>query len=71
MQAKALTYRSIERLQQQIQVYGDSAVVSGHAHIDVLIGGVPRLVNLRYLSVWAKQAQGWQTVAFQSTPVPG
>jgi ketosteroid isomerase-like protein len=70
VRAKTVIYRNIDRLQEQIQVYGDTAVVNGSAHIDVLVGGVPRLANLRYLSVWVKEAHGWHTVAFQSTPLP-
>lgn len=69
VKANKLTYRAIERLQEHIQVYGDTAVVTGRAHLEVLIDGVPRQANLRYIAVWVKASQGWQTLAFQATPI--
>jgi ketosteroid isomerase-like protein len=62
-------YRKIERPQESIRVYGDSAVVVGHARID-LGGATPRTLNLRYTDVWVKGPSGWQMVAWQSTPIP-
>ena len=69
--AKRVSYRNIERPQEDIQVYGDTAVVSGRARVDVLVNDVPRVANLRYLSVLVKGAKGWQMVAFQATPISG
>jgi ketosteroid isomerase-like protein len=69
VKAKKLIYRTIERQDEQIQVSGTTAVVTGRASLDVIINGVPRLVNLRYIAVWVKGPNGWQTVAFQATPL--
>jgi ketosteroid isomerase-like protein len=62
-------YQQIERPQEDIRVYGDSAVVAGQARIS-LGGANPRVLNLRYTDVWVKRPQGWQMVAWQSTPLP-
>lgn len=70
VKAKKFTYRKIERPQEQIQLYGDTAVVTGRAHGDLLVDGAPRVANLRYISVWVKGPRGWQTVAFQATSIP-
>ena len=63
-------YRKIERPIENIQVYGETGVVTGHAKMDVIIEGKPKLLNIRYTNVWIKGAKGWQMVAWQSTPIP-
>ncbi|HEY3108291.1 MAG TPA: nuclear transport factor 2 family protein [Chloroflexota bacterium] len=64
------SYRKIERPREEIRLYGDSAVVAGQARIE-LGGANPRVLNLRYLDVWVNGPNGWQMVAWQSTPIPG
>jgi ketosteroid isomerase-like protein len=63
-------YRKIERPIETIQVYGNAAVVTGHAKMEVMADGEPKLLNSRYTNVWIKDAKGWQMVVWQSTPVP-
>src|SRR5215470_1863692 len=53
-------YLKIERPIENIQVYGDTAVVTGHTKMEV--GGAEgktRLLNSRYTDVWIKGAKGW------------
>jgi ketosteroid isomerase-like protein len=69
VRAKTLTYRGIERPEEAVRVYGETAVVSGRARIDVLVGDVPRQAQVRYLAVWTRATHGWQLVAFQATPI--
>ena len=63
-------YQKIERPIEEIQVYGETVVVTGHVKMDVLIDGNSKLLNSRYTKVWIKGAKGWQMVAWQSTPAP-
>jgi len=63
-------YRKIERPTENIQVYGDAAVVTGHAKMEVMVDGKPKLLNGRYTNVWVKGPKGWQMVVWQSTPIP-
>ena len=63
-------YLNIERPIENMQVYGETVVVTGHAKMDVLIEGKRKLLNSRYTNVWIKGAKGWQMVAWQSTPIP-
>jgi len=70
VKAKKWQYRQIDRPTEEIQVHGDTAVVSGHVRIDILVDGKPKILNSRYLDVWVKGAKGWQMVAWQSTPIP-
>jgi hypothetical protein len=44
-----------------VQVYGDSALMTGYQ----LVGGV----RMRSLRVWTKRPTGWRIVAFQATPI--
>ena len=70
VRAKKWQYRKIERPVEEIQVYGDTAVVAGQVRIDILVEGQPKIMNSRYTDVWVKGAKGWQMVAWQSTPIP-
>jgi hypothetical protein len=63
-------YLKIERPIENIQVYGTTVVVTGHAKMDVLIEGNRKLLNSRYTNVWINGSKGWQMVVWQSTPVP-
>jgi ketosteroid isomerase-like protein len=63
-------YRKIERSEEKVRVYGDSALVTGRAAIEVEVDGKPKSLKLRYLNVWVKQAGAWKMVAWQSTSIP-
>jgi ketosteroid isomerase-like protein len=70
MRSKKWVYREIERPIENIQVYGDCAVVTGQVRIQLLSDGKPKTLNSRFTNVWVKGAKGWQMVAWQSTPLP-
>jgi ketosteroid isomerase-like protein len=63
-------YRGIESRGRSHRVLGDVVLVNGAVSIDVLVKGTPKIVNARYLQVWARRQQGWQMVSWQSTPIP-
>jgi ketosteroid isomerase-like protein len=63
-------YQKIERSDEQIRVYGDSAVVTGRAQITLQNASGNRVLNLRYTDVWVKSGAGWQMAAWQSTMIP-
>ena len=64
----ALRYRKIEPQEPDVEIYADTALVADRASLDVWISGARRSVTICYLSVWIKDGNGWQLVAFQSTP---
>jgi len=70
VRSKKWQYRKIERPVEEIQVYGDTAVVTGQVRIDIVVEGQAKNMNSRYTDVWVKGAKGWQMVAWQSTPIP-
>src|SRR5690242_9209220 len=53
-------YRKIERPIENIQVYGDTAVVTGQIRMEAIVEGRPKLLNSRYTNVWIRAAKGWQ-----------
>ena len=64
-------YRNAERAEQKVRVYGDTALVTGRAQMQVELAGQPKSIKLRFLVVWTKTPQGWKFVAWQSTGLPG
>ena len=63
-------YHSVQRSDEKVRVYGDSALVTGRAIIDVTVRGEKKHLDTRFLDVWTKTAQGWKFVAWQSTKLP-
>jgi len=63
-------YRRIDRPEESIQLYGDTAVVTGRVQIDIVIEGQAKKMNSRYTDIWVKGSKGWQMVAWQSTGIP-
>lgn len=65
-------FDSIENEDQQVRVYGDTAVATGttkirsHSKAKGDING-----EQQYTRVWVKRNGRWQSVSFQSTPVEG
>jgi len=70
IRSKKWQYRAVERPIEDIQVHGDCAVVTGQVRIELLSEGKPKKLNSRFTNVWVKGRQGWQMVAWQSTPLP-
>lgn len=64
-------YRRIERSAERVRVYGDTALVTGRATLEVELGGEPKSLRLVYLDVWLRQAGVWKFVAWQSAAIPG
>ena len=71
IRSKKWIYQAVEWPIEDIQVHGDCAVVTGQVRIQLLSGGQPKKLNSRFTNVWVKGRQGWQMVAWQSTPLPG
>ena len=70
IRSKKWIYQAVELPIEDIQVHGDCAVVTGQVRIELLSGGQPKKLNSRFTNVWVKGRQGWQMVAWQSTPLP-
>jgi hypothetical protein len=70
IEARRFDYRGVERFDELIRVYGDTAIVSGRIRIELVSGGTPRQLNSRFVNVWVRQGGTWQMTLWQSTPIP-
>ena len=70
MRSGRVKYKSAKSTEQKVRIYGDTALITGRAHIEAEIGGQPKTLKLLFLNAWTRTPQGWQFVAWQSTPLP-
>lgn len=68
--AGKLDYESIERTEDLIRIYGNTAVFSGRADMKVKAQGKDLALAIRFTAVWVKGEKGWRMVAWQSTRLP-
>ena len=58
-------YRVAERLDTEIRLVGETAVVAGRAKLAVSFKDLPIDLDLRYTAVWIYGDVGWQFEAWQ------
>jgi len=63
-------YSALKSLRRSHRVLGDIVLVDGDLEIHVRVSSADKVVNSRYLQVWARRAGGWKMVSWQSTPIP-
>ena len=63
-------YRDIKISERAIREVAGAMLVTGRITIDILIDGQPKLLQSRFLNVWAEEGGDWRMVAWQSTPIP-
>ena len=64
------SYSALKSLRRAHRVLGDIVLTDGDLQINVRVGGTDKVVNSRYLQVWARRAGGWKMISWQSTPIP-
>ena len=62
-------YQDIDALEQNVRIYGNTAVVNGICMVKVASNGETINSRLRYTSVYVKTGGKWQMVAWQSLKV--
>src|ERR1700712_3690732 len=67
MQSGSTVYTSVVPSDVVAQDLGDSVVLTGVAAISVTSGGKPNSFRVRFTDVYARRANGWQMVTWQST----
>ena len=65
-----LQFKKIEPSDQQVRVYGTTAIINGTAKVAVVSQGQPKDISLRFTDVWVNRGGHWQMVAWQSTKLP-
>ena len=69
MKSGRVKYKKAQCTERKVRLYGDTALITGRAHIEAEIGGEPKTLKLLFLNAWTKTPQGWKFVAWQSTPL--
>ena len=65
----ATQFDSINREDEEIRVFGNTAVVTGRVVLKVIYSGKESSGPYRFINVWVKMQQRWQIVANQITPI--
>ena len=65
-----LRYKSFRPEEPKLRVYGDTAVATGLASVEVNNHGQELSMKLRYTDVWVNRGGQWRMVAWQSTRLP-
>lgn len=71
MKSGKVKYESIDPIDKEVLVHGNSAVYLGHARLKATRDGQEIGGEYRGMWVWAKQGGQWKLVANQSTKVGG
>ena len=63
-------YSSLTSLRRSYRVLGDVVLADGDLRIGVRVADADKVINSRYLQAWARRANGWKMISWQSTPIP-
>ena len=66
LQDRVAVYLKIVRSDVKVRLYGDTAVVTGHADITTEKSNP----IVRFVNVWVRTDDGWKNVMWQATPIP-
>ena len=69
MKRGATQFDSISRENEEIRVFGNTAVITGRSVMKVIYGGRESSGPYRTINVWVKMQERWQIVANQITPI--
>jgi len=62
-------FDSISREDEEIRIFGDTAVVTGRVVLKVIYSGKESSGPYRFINVWVKTQGRWRLVANQITPI--
>lgn len=65
-----IAYNTLEVTEQRVIDLGDTALLLSRLTAAVTVGGQPRAIDNRALSVWAREGGEWRLVAYQPTAIP-
>lgn len=63
-------YQTMRKEDVKVRVYGDAAVITGRATIDIVASGTPKVLRNVFVGVYAQRGGKWQMVHWSSTPIP-
>jgi ketosteroid isomerase-like protein len=70
LKARKPQYKGVTPRDRTARIHGNIGVVTGISGIHVENAGAENRFTVRYLAVYAKQAEKWRMIAWQSTRLP-
>lgn len=65
-----VAYTAADVTDEQVRLFGDTAVVTGNAHLGARARGRELRLRARYSAVWARRDGRWSFVCWHSTALP-
>ena len=65
-----IVYHTLQVTEQRVIELDDTALLLSRLTADVSVGGAPRAIDNRTLSVWTREAGQWRLIAYQPTAIP-
>lgn len=64
-----IAFEELSPEEVRVQLYGDTAVLTGQSRVRVSVGASRIDGSLRFTDVWVRTAQGWRAAASHVTPL--
>jgi ketosteroid isomerase-like protein len=71
LRSGALRYLATKHTGATVRVYGETAIVQGRTHSNVLLHGTSIEGDFQYVGVWVRQGNRWRIVLTQATRIAG
>ena len=71
LRSGALRYLATEHTGATVRVYGETAIVQGRTHSNVLLNGRAIEGDFQYVGVWVRQGNRWRIILTQATRIAG
>jgi ketosteroid isomerase-like protein len=71
LRSGALRYLATKHTGATVRVYGETAIVQGRTHSNVLLNGTSIEGDFQYVGVWVRQGSRWRIVLTQATRIAG
>jgi len=68
--SRAVVYRTMQRSETKVRVYGPVAIITGRGKFDVTVKGEERTVNILFHSIWVKRGGAAQFISWHAAAAP-
>jgi hypothetical protein len=68
--SRAVVYRTMERSDVKVRVYGPVAIITARGKFDVTVKGEERIVNILFHSIWVKRGGVAKFVSWHAAAAP-
>jgi hypothetical protein len=68
--SRAVVYRTMQRSDVKVRVYGPVAIITGRGNFDVTVEGEECTVNILFHSIWLKRGGAVQFISWHAAAAP-